>query len=273
MRLAADLFEAPSPRGAVLVAPATGVSRRIYRRLAAYLAGCGLSVVLIDYRGTGDSRPKSLRGFRASAEDWARLDLAAAVEACEALAPGRPVLWLGHSIGGQLLGLCPRRTSVKAALFVAAQSGYWRHWPPAYRWRLWLFWHVVVPGLSHTFGYLPLRRLTGGQDVPAAMALQWAEWGRDPRYLLKSPLSEEGRAQASLAIPLRSYAFTDDAFFGPVAAVDVLLGWHRSALVERRVVAPADLGRTRIGHFGWLKEGFEDTLWTEMADFLLSAVD
>jgi predicted alpha/beta hydrolase len=116
--LSAEVHEAPEPRAAVLLAPATGVSRRIYRPLAGYLAGRGFSVLLVDYRGTGDSRPASLRGFVASAEDWARLDLAAAFDAAAALAPGHPVSWLGHSIGGQLLGLCPRRDRVRSALLV-----------------------------------------------------------------------------------------------------------------------------------------------------------
>jgi predicted alpha/beta hydrolase len=131
----------------------------------------------------------------------------------------------------------------------------------------------VVPGLTHSFGYLPLSWLTRGQDVPAGMALQWAEWGRDPRYLLKSPLAEDGHALAGLAIPLRSYAFTDDEEFAPVAAVDALLAWYSAARVERKVVAPGDLGRARIGHFGWLKDDFRDSLWTEMADWLRTTVE
>ena len=41
---------------------------RIYRGFASYLAGRGCAVLTYDYRGTGDSRPTSLAGFKASTD-------------------------------------------------------------------------------------------------------------------------------------------------------------------------------------------------------------
>jgi predicted alpha/beta hydrolase len=81
--LGASLF---LPRGArrhaVLINSATAVSRQIYRGFAGYLARRGDAVLTYDYRGTGDSRqkslvgynqPRSLVGFNASMSDWAAL--------------------------------------------------------------------------------------------------------------------------------------------------------------------------------------------------------
>jgi predicted alpha/beta hydrolase len=34
-----------------------------------------------------------------------------------------------------------------------------------------------------------------------------------------------------------------------------------------------DLKSARIGHFGWLKDDFRDSLWTEMADWLRATVE
>ena len=83
--LGATLF---LPRGAkrhaVLINSATAVPRKIYRGFAGYLARRGCAVLTYDYRGTGDSRqkslvgynqPKSLVGFKASMSDWAALDV------------------------------------------------------------------------------------------------------------------------------------------------------------------------------------------------------
>src|ERR687893_2317625 len=64
----------------VLVAPATGVRRRLYRAFAEYLAGQGFGVVTWDWRGTGDSRPKSLRGFEATMRQWGERDLAGVID-------------------------------------------------------------------------------------------------------------------------------------------------------------------------------------------------
>jgi fermentation-respiration switch protein FrsA (DUF1100 family) len=78
--LGASLF---LPRGAkrqaALLNSAAAVPRQIYRGFAGYLARRGCAVPTYDYRGTGDSRQKSLVGFNASMSDWAALDVTAAV--------------------------------------------------------------------------------------------------------------------------------------------------------------------------------------------------
>jgi predicted alpha/beta hydrolase len=69
--LAATVFTPEgTPHGAVLVASATAVPRKIYRGFASYLAERGFAALTLDYRGIGGSRPPSLRGFRARMRDW-----------------------------------------------------------------------------------------------------------------------------------------------------------------------------------------------------------
>src|SRR3712207_8056259 len=58
----------------VLIAPATGVKRRLYRPFSEFLAAGGFGVVTWDWRGTGDSRPASLRGFEATMRQWGERD-------------------------------------------------------------------------------------------------------------------------------------------------------------------------------------------------------
>src|SRR5258707_15784671 len=73
--LAASVFVPQgAPAGAVLINSATAVPRKIYRGFAAYLASQGIAVVTYDYRGTGGSRPASLRGFNVRIADWAAPD-------------------------------------------------------------------------------------------------------------------------------------------------------------------------------------------------------
>ena len=64
--LAATVYIAAAvPRVAVLINSARAVPRKIYRGFASYLAEHDCAVVSYDYRGTGGSRPASLRGFNA----------------------------------------------------------------------------------------------------------------------------------------------------------------------------------------------------------------
>jgi len=99
---------------AVLINSATAVPRKIYRKFAGYLARRGCAVLTYDYRGIGDSRqraltgyvkPKSLVGFKASMADWAALDVTAAVKWMRERYHSLPLTYVGHSFGGQALGL------------------------------------------------------------------------------------------------------------------------------------------------------------------------
>ena len=113
--LGATLF---LPRGAkrhaVLFNSATAVPRKIYRGFAGYLAGRGCAVLTYDYRGTGDSRQKSLVGFKASMSDWAALDVTAAVAWMRERYKNLPLNYVGHSFGGQVLGLLPTTARSRA---------------------------------------------------------------------------------------------------------------------------------------------------------------
>lgn len=268
--LAADLFlPGRERRGAVLVAPAMGVARFHYAAFAAHLAGRGLAALVLDYRGIGGSRAGPLRGSRATLHDWAEQDLAGALDLLAARFPDAPILWVGHSAGGQLLGLVPE-PPVAAALLVGASTGYWRAWPARSRLAIATLWYAAIPALVPVFGRLPAAVLGGGEDLPPGVAREWAAWGRDPEYALSYARPRGGRAFARWRGPLRSYAFADD-FYAPVAGVRTLTAFYAAARAEVRVVSPRELGVGRIGHFGFFRPRFAATLWAEAGDWLVAA--
>jgi len=61
--LTATLYHAPEPVAQLVIAGATGVPQGFYRRFAEYAAQRGYSTLTLDYRGIGQSKPASLRGF------------------------------------------------------------------------------------------------------------------------------------------------------------------------------------------------------------------
>lgn len=260
--LAATRFEpAGSVERVVLAAPATGVKRKLYRPLAEFLAGEGFAVLTWDWRGTGDSRPQSLRGFPASMRQWAELDLAGAISWAGERWPGAALFALGHSFGGQGIGLAPGAERLRGLVTVAAQSGWWGHWPGPGKLRYAALWWVAMPLLTRALGYFPMRRFGMGEDLPAGVALEWARWGRSPEYL------GDWRGHAALDAPILSFSFADDPF-APRAAVDALHARYGSRELARRHVAPADVGAARIGHFGFFRPGVAPGLWRETADWL-----
>lgn len=258
------------PRAVAVLHGGTAIPQTYYSRFATYLAAAGLRVITYDYRGVGASRPASLRGFHASMQDWATDAQAAMVLARES---GAPLLWIGHSFGGQLLGLVEEAQHCAAAVLIGAQLGYAGHWPTRLQPRIRLFWHLLIPALTGAFGYFPGRRFIG-EDLPAGVAQQWRRWALHPAYYF----SDRPDARARLAAfdrPTLFYSFTDDDF-APERAVQILLSQLPAPPVGRlmhRRLTPQALGVSAIGHFGAFRPRFEATLWREILAFLDHVLD
>ncbi|APV48389.1 hypothetical protein BWI17_01015 [Betaproteobacteria bacterium GR16-43] len=268
--LAVTRFAARGPAFAtVVLAGAMGVRQDFYAPLAAFLADNGVHVLTFDYRGMGWSRPATLRGFDADVSLWAERDLEAMLREAQGAAPNLPLCLLGHSLGGQALGVVPGNAQVRAAVTVTAGSGYYRfndRIPVQVR----LLWFVFIPLLTPVFGYFPGKRLRVVGDLPRGVAWQWRKWCLHPDYIAgESPAYRE--AFLRVKAPILSFSFEDDELITK-PAIDSLHGFYRAAAVERRHITPADRGRDRIGHFGFFSERSRDTFWNETLAWLRARV-
>lgn len=263
--LAAVAYEPPaggSPtQGPVLViGPGMAIPQRFYAEFATWLAGQGVPVLSFDPRGMGASRRGPLREVRADVLDWARLDAVAAVTAAAARWPGRPLHWLGHSLGGQMLALLPPDLPLQGALALASGSGYWRLNAARVRWLTPWLWGVAVPLALRLFGCFPGRRLGKLGDLPGPAIAQWRRWCLHPDYLLGDPALRE--AAARQPVPLTVLSFSDDELLGPLSAPR-LFGAFTAARPRFHVIEPRDHGLGRIGHFGFFqaRPGVAERLW------------
>jgi predicted alpha/beta hydrolase len=269
--LAGTLFPADRPRGAVVVASAMGVRRRLYAAFAAHLAEGGLTTLTFDYRGIGDSRAGPLRGFEAHLHEWGERDLAGALDWILRDDRGLPLQLVAHSVGGQVFGLV-EDAKVSGAVFVAAQSGSWKLWRGLARLGMFGLWHLLLPGFARTLGYIPMKALGQGEDLPAGVGAEWARWGRQDAYVLSYAGPRGGMGFARFKGPLRAYAIADDGY-APRAGVEALVAMYARAEGEVRVLAPRDVGAERIGHFDVFKPRFRETIWAELRETLLARLE
>jgi predicted alpha/beta hydrolase len=265
--LAATVFTPlERPRGTVLINSATAVPRKIYRGFATYLAERGFAALTYDYRGVAGSRPRSLRGFKARMRDWAALDAAAAIDHLRAVWPAADLAIVGHSFGGQALGLAPNNDAVSRALLVAAQAGYWRLFHAPEKYRVYVMMRCVGAPLARALGYIP-GRLGIGEDLPRDVFLEWTDWVMKPRYFFDDPTLTALDNFPRFRGPLRAICLADDPWATP-PAVDLLCSGFTGTTPQRVDIHPRDICAARIGHFGFFKPEFCDTLWREAADWL-----
>lgn len=218
-----------SRTGVLIVNSATATPQTFYYALAEYLAARGITVLTYDYRGIGRSRPPGpLSQVEASMRSWAFQDVAAAIDWSEREFPGRQLMALGHSYGGQVLGLLPNAAKLERTVLVASQLGYWGGFSPRHRPRAWFGVSVLIPGLSHLNGYFPGSKVGLGEDLPKGVALEWARWCRSPNYLFDHLSREEKRAYDRFAAPMLAFKFTDDTF-ASAGSVEALLSFYPAA--------------------------------------------
>ena len=261
--LAATHYPAKSDQF-IVMASATGVPRGFYRRFAEFVQARGINVITTDYRGIGDSKPKTLKGFDMQYADWSTLDLAAAVD----YAAERGKVWLaGHSLGGHAIGQLPDANMLQAAYVCGAGAG-WHGWMPRpERYRVWLMWHVLGPIGTRIYGYHPMSKLGMGEDLPMGVYRDWRRWCKLPNYFFDDPDAKAITDKfADVRIPIAAVVSTDD-LWAPPASRDAFFKGYSNAKIDAIDLQPSSLGVNQVGHMGYFRPQVGSVLWPQMLDW------
>lgn len=251
-------------RGNVLMAGATGVPQRFYRPFAQFAASRGFNVLTLDYRGVGESRPPSLKGFEMAYLDWGRLDLAAAVGwlAREDL----PLYWVGHSHGGQAIGLLPNHAAITACYSLGCGAGWtgWMGMTEALKVRL--LWGAVLPLIVACKGYMAWSLLGMGADLPLGVYKDWKRWCAYPHYFFDDPaMAYLAENYASVSMPCL-FAASEDDLWAPPRSRDAFIKGYCNAPVTTLDIPSCTYGAP-MGHMGYFHRSARP-LWGEVLQWL-----
>lgn len=239
----------------ILVLPAMGVGASYYTPLAHALDDAGLTAVVADFPGQGASSPtheqtvqtkeRHGRGY----DYLARTYLPALVEAVRGAYPDRPLVALGHSLGGQVLTMALRAGTVEvdAAAFVAAGTVHWRRFGvkgPAI-----VALAGTVRATIRTLGWWPGHRMGFGGTQPASIMRCWSHLALTGRF--------PGETKATVpsvraGLPVLAVHVQGDETYAPTGAIDGLMDALPGAVVTRwRLEAPE--GQPAPGHLRWAR--------------------
>jgi len=240
----------------MLFANAMAVRQEYYHALARFFASNGVHVTTFDY---------AVPNTDVTVTDWVK-DLSEMLAEAKKPAPELPLLYMGHSLGAQLIGVTPGNAAVNAALHVTGGSGYYKfnhRMPILVR----MLWFVYMPLFTPIFGYFPGKALRAVGDLPRGVTWQWRRWCLQPDYLL----SVDGYRDAyqRFRVPILSISFEDDDI-NTKNGIDHLHSSYPN--VVRRHYHPKDVGQSRIGHFGFFNERCREPLWDECLDWLRRSV-
>jgi predicted alpha/beta hydrolase len=257
--LKASVFEPDAPTGmTVIVAGAMLVRESFYARYAAWLAMQGVRSITFANRGSGISLAAESRSWDHRIEHWGQRDLAAVIDHVHAQAPQDCIYLLGHSMGGQLVGLTDRIAQLAGIVTVAATAAWWGHWKLPDRWGI-LAWYCAVPAIGRALSTFPADLFGLGPDTHSELVRGWAKWGRHPDYLY-GPFDLTHHA-GDYSGRILAFSFADDRHLGARKAVQALHAHFTQADLTFDHVDPRRFGVPAIGHFGFFRTGAGSGLW------------
>ncbi len=248
----------------VLLCPATGVKQFFYLRFAHWLSLQGHDVLVFDYRGIGLSLHGKLQDSTATLAEWGQQDLVSALDWLLQRTGTDKAVLLGHSAGGQMIGLMPNHNHIERVVGVAISTGWFKGMRAAFRFKAWLGLRCIVPLAIRLIGYAPNSKLGLGENLPSGIAAQWGQWCAAGGYATNAVVGKpEQDFHADIRIPFTSFYATDDDIATSATVAD-LMRTFPNALRTTVVVQPAQFGLKAIGHLDWFRKSHQTT-WPMLA--------
>ncbi len=248
--LAATHWQNEMPKGIVAINAGTCVDQKFYFRFAHWLAQQNFDVLTYDYRGVGKSAPDNLKGFKASIVDWGQLDIPAVIDWMVDKYPARKRYMVGHSMGGQIVGLARNFNQIEKMVAFVPSYGNWQNNAAKGRWKMGFRWATIFPLTVLKNGYFPASRMNMGNDWPRGVTWDWWSWGirRLPHYKIMDNRKIQ-HFYHETKVPIKAYFTTDDLIASerciPYYKID-----FASTDLEVIVLQPKDYGLEKIAHMG-----------------------
>ncbi|WP_433132894.1 alpha/beta hydrolase family protein [Micromonospora sp. CA-240977] len=234
-------------RALVTVLPAMGVPARFYRALAAALCRRGHLVAVVNLPGQGASPLRIRRGVDLRYDDLVDQDIRATARHLREAYPSRPLVLLGHSLGGHLALRYASRPGVDVAgVALMACGSVWFRSFGVRRGLLNLLCSQLFVALARVVGHWPGDRLRFGGRQPTGVLGDWAAQVRS------GDMTGGGGGRAFTCRSPVLLVSVDNDRLAPPRAVRYLTAAIPDAPVERWHYAESAAGGA-LDHFRWAK--------------------
>lgn len=261
--LAATFFPAEhSKRLPVLVCPATGITQKFYHRFCEWLNQQGYAVMVFDFSGIGASLYGPLKQSKASIVQWGQLDIPAAIDQLLQLTHAKQVILVGHSAGGQLIGITPNHDKVAKVVAIAGSTGHVKGLKGRTKLLAPVMFKGIFPLARITLGYGPTQAIGMGENLPKDVARDWAQFCSQPGYVINAigkTVTLDQDYHKEIRIPVTAIWASDDEI-ATEANVQDLLRLYPNAPTEAIELKPKELGHKRIGHMMMFKQSHQN-IW------------
>jgi predicted alpha/beta hydrolase len=250
-------------RRVIVISASAAVTQEFYFEIACFFRQNNFAVVSFDFRGTGDSAPPTLKGYKASLANWALQDTDAVLLYTKTHFPKHELIFIGHGIGGEIIGLTPASQFINRIILVnsALSCSRLRRWSE----RIWIGgMKGFVKVISWLFGYFPGEGLKILKNLPKGVMYEWVHWCNNVNGLFDEFSDHNYRR---LEVPLLAFSFSDD-WRSQETSVKALLEHFASACITWYHINPKQLNQLRVGHSNFFKTRFKKNLWDVLLNWI-----
>ena len=176
--------------------------------------------------------------------------------------PGNELIYVGHGIGGELIGLAPASQYINRLVLVSSSLSCGRWWPLHGRLKFSLM-KPIARAASAVFGYFPGKKLGLKGNLPKGVVNEWTSWCRNPNGLFDLFPQNNYR---KLQVPLLAFSFANE-WLTPEKGVKELLTYFSGSTVTWHHVHPAQLG-LKERSYCFFEPILKPTMWKTLIDWL-----
>jgi len=278
--LRADVLEPRlPPRGIAVLAHALMARRTEFDRpagagLSRFLVDQGWSVVAFDFRGHGDSRPVSPRGGGVRYDDFVAIDLPAVCDFARWQVPDRPVVVVGHSLGGHVALAAVGTGAASADAVVGLGAAVWLPFlePSAVRWLAKRATLGAAAAVARRLGRFPARALRiGSDDETRACVDDFRRFATSGRWTSADGAVDYWASLRRVGIPVLQVVSEGDRFECPPECGRRFVA-HCPGRHDVLRVSTGEGGSPPPNHMGLVTGGRARRAWAEIAAWLSDVV-
>ena len=265
--LAGTLYEPEQIKAAIMIGPATGIKRQFYNSFATHLAKNGYGVITFDNRGIGDSIKGNINKIGASLVSWGRLDMSAVLEKLKTIFPDQKYHLVGHSAGGQLVGLMENADEITSMFNFACSSGSTQNLEYPFKIMGHFFMNFFIPLSNFFFGKTNAQWVGMGEPLPKLVATQWRNWCNGTGYVATGFGNEiKHHKYDELNYPSMWVHATDDDIANLKNVKEMIMVFTKMN-AEIITLNPKETGHKEIGHMKFFSSKNKN-LWPIATDWL-----
>ncbi|TBR42833.1 hypothetical protein CBF23_006560 [Marinomonas agarivorans] len=260
---------ADTPQAVIVINPATAIKTQYYYAFAEFLVAHKFTVLLWNYRCFCESLSEPLSASTARFSDFGTKDIPAILHYAKKRFESVPLIGIGHSVGAQQIGLIPNNYLYDGFIAVAASTGHSKSMSFHYKVQSAFFFRLFGPVSLLLKNYVLCSKFNLMEDLPRHVFSEWKSWCAKEKYLFdKTFLGNTipvGNYQ-SLSFPICSITASDDEVATDENRQTFWQHVHSTKVITFRHLTPEALGVKKIGHLGFFRRQYQDTIWQTLLE-------